>query len=71
MSNPLFSAFGNNAPVDNGILGFLKEVQNFQKSFKGNPKDEVQRMLNSGQISQAQFNQFAQMANQIMAFMPK
>ncbi len=66
MANPLFNQFGNN-----GIMQFINEVQSFQKTFKGNPQEEVQKLLDSGKLSQAQFNQLAQMANQIMPFMPK
>lgn len=70
MANELFNQFGNQQP-NNGIAQFISDVQNFQKTFKGNPEEEVKKLLNSGQISQQQFNQFAQIANQIMAFMPK
>ena len=70
MANELFNQFGNQQ-LNNGIAQFISDVQNFQKTFKGNPEEEVKKMLNSGQISQQQFNQFAQIANQIMAFMPK
>lgn len=70
MANPLFNTFGAK-PMDNGIQQFINEVRNFERTFKGNPKQEVQQMLNSGKLSQQQFNQYAQMANQIMAMMPK
>ncbi len=68
MGNPLFNQFGGH---NNGLLQFINEVNEFQRTFKGDPKQEVQNLLNSGKLSQEQFNQFAQMANQIMAFMPK
>ena len=69
MANPLYSDFGKNN--QNGFSAIVGQVQQMMKTFKGNPKEEVQRLLNSGQLSQQQFNQFAQIANQIMAFMPK
>lgn len=68
MANPLFNQFGGN---DNGIFQIIKEVNEFQKTFRGDPKQEVQNLLNSGKLSQGQFNQFAQIANQILALMPK
>jgi len=71
MTNPLFNALGGNIPANNGIMHFIQEVQNFQRTFNGNPKDEVQKMMNEGRLSQAQFNQYAQMANQIITMMPK
>ena len=68
MANPIFNEIGNKQ-ANNGISQFINEVKNFQKTFNGNPKQEVQKMLNSGAMSQAQFNQYAQMANQIMQLM--
>lgn len=70
MANELFNQFGNQQP-NNDVLQFIADVQNFQKTFTGNPEEEVKKLLNSGRISQQQFNQFAQIANQLMAFMPK
>ena len=58
MSNNLYNSFG---PQNN----FVAQFNNFKKSFTGNPKDQIQQMLNSGKISQAQYNQAVQKANQI------
>lgn len=70
MANSLFTQFGNQPP-NNGLMQIMAQAQNLQKTFNGNPKEEVERLLNSGQMSQDQFNRFAQMANQIRAMMPK
>ena len=70
MANSLFAQFGNQPP-NNGLMQIMAQAQNLQKTFNGNPKEEVERLLNSGQMSQDQFNRFAQMANQIRAMMPK
>ena len=70
MSNSLFTQFGNQPP-NNGLMQIMAQAQELQKTFNGNPKEEVERLLNSGQMSQDQFNRFAQMANQIRAMMPK
>lgn len=67
MANPLFDGFGMN----NQFQQIINEVQQFQKTFNGDPKQEVEKMLNNGTISQADFNRYSQIANQIMAFMPK
>ena len=40
------------------------QFMNFQNSFRGNPQQMVQQMLNSGRISQEQYQQAVQMANQ-------
>jgi len=58
MSNNLYNSFG---PQNN----FVAQFNNFKKSFTGNPRDQIQQMLNSGKISQAQYNQAVQKANQI------
>lgn len=68
MSNPLFSVLGGNHQ-NNQIAQIKNEIDNFQKTFNGNPKDEVQKMLNNGTLSQKQFNEYAAMANQIMSLM--
>jgi len=43
----------------------MKQLMDFRKTFKGNPQQMVQSMLNSGRISQEQVNQYAQQANEI------
>lgn len=70
MANSLFNQFGNQPP-NNGLMQIMAQAQDLQKTFNGNPREEVERLLNSGQMSQDQFNRFAQMANQIRAMMPK
>lgn len=59
MSNPLYGAM-NGQPQNNLIQRF----QQFQRMFKGDPREQVQQLLNSGRVSQAQYNQAVQMANQ-------
>lgn len=68
MPNPLFNQFNNNANTGN-IQNFIQQVRNFKSTFTGNPREEVQRLLNSGQMSQAQFNQYSQIAQQVVQMM--
>lgn len=70
MANSLFNQFGN-APVSNEMAQIVKQVQDFQKTFKGDAKAQVEQMVASGRLPQNVFNELAQRANQIMAFMPK
>jgi hypothetical protein len=70
MANPLYTAFGNGYQ-DPQISAFMNQVSELQKTFKGDPRAEVEKMLRTGQLSQAQFNQYAQTANRIMAMMGK
>lgn len=66
MAHDLFRRFGNQpAPNDGGFSQLVAEVKRMQQTFQGNPQEEVQRLLQSGQMTQEQFNRYAQMANQI------
>ncbi len=53
----------------NPMANMMQEFQKFKQNFQGDPKAQVQQMLNSGRISQEQFNKASQMANQMMRFM--
>lgn len=70
MANNLYNQFGS-APVSNEMAQIVKQVQDFQKTFKGDAKAQVEQMVASGIIPQSVFNELAQQANQIMAFIPK
>ena len=61
MSNPLFQQLQGGTPAN----PMLQQFMQFKKTFSGNPQQRVQQMLNSGKLSQAQFNQYAQQANEI------
>ena len=67
MSNPLFGMYGNMG--NNPMNGMMQRFQQFQQMFRGDPKKQVQQMLNSGKVSQAQYNQAVQMANQLQRMM--
>lgn len=64
MSNPLFNALGGGMPQGNGPMQMIQQFMQFKQNFKGDPKAEVQKMLQSGRISQQQLNQIQQMAGQ-------
>lgn len=68
MGNPLFNQFGNQ---NNNMSDLINQIMDFKKSFTGNAKQEVEKLLQSGQMSQQQFNQLSQIANQILLFLPK
>ena len=42
----------------------LQRFQQFKQSFHGDPKQQVQQLLNSGKVSQEQYNKAVQMAQQ-------
>lgn len=47
-------------------MQMLQQFNEFKRNFKGDPKEEVQKLLASGKISQAQLNELQQMANEFM-----
>lgn len=57
MSNPLFSMMQMNP--------FMQKFQQFRQMFTGNAQQQVQQLLNSGRVSQAQYNQAVNMAQQM------
>ena len=63
MSNPLYGQFGNQQtkPMQQLVADARKLRQTMQ-----NPRAEVEMLLQTGQMSQNQFNQFAQIAQQIV-----
>ena len=61
MPNPLYNQLGG----ANQLNPMFSRIKQFKDTFKGDPKQMVQSMLNSGRITQAQLNQYAQQADQI------
>lgn len=62
--NPLFQMMGGMNPM-------MQKLQQFMQSFKGDPQQAIQQMLNSGKVSQEQYNQAVQTANQVMKMLGK
>lgn len=72
MSNPLFNVLGGGQLGNLGnMANMVQQFNQFRRNFNGNPQQIVQQMLNSGQISQQQFNQVAQMANEFQRIIGK
>ena len=62
--NPLFNMM---QPQNN----IMQRFQQFQQMFKGDPRQQVQQLLNSGKVSQIQYNQAVQMAQQFQRMLGK
>ena len=66
MANPLYNALGGGKMP--GPMGqfqqMMQQFQQFRQSFQGDPKAEVQKLLQSGKMSQQQLNQLQAMAQQ-------
>lgn len=71
MSNPLFNALGGGKM--SGAMGqfqqMMQQFQQFRQNFQGDPKQEVQNLLQSGKMSQQQLNQLQAMAQQFQSFL--
>lgn len=69
--NPLFNALGGGKMP--GTMGqfqnLVQQFQQFKQSFQGDPKAEVEKLVQSGKISQQQLNQLQQMAGQFQQLM--
>lgn len=60
--NPLYQRMMQNAPQNNNLV---QRFQQFRNQFRGNPQQQVQELLNSGRITQQQYDAAVQAANQI------
>lgn len=67
MSNPLFQQLGGS----NNPLGMINQFMQFKNSFKGNPQEEVQKLINSGKFTQQQINQAQDMARAFQMMLGK
>ena len=47
----------------------IQQFNQFRKAFNGNPQQAVMNLMRQGMMSNAQFQQLAQMANQFQNFM--
>ena len=62
LSNPIFNALGGGMIPQNNMLA---QFQQFRQQMQGkNPHEEINKLLQSGAISQQQLNQAQQMAQQ-------
>lgn len=50
--------------MQNNPMMMIQAFNNFRNTFKGDPKAEVEKLVNSGRINQQQLNQLQSMATQ-------
>lgn len=50
-------------------LFMIQQFMQFRNNFRGDPRQQIQIMINSGQISQEQYNQAVQQAQQFQAML--
>ena len=63
MANPLYGQFCGQQV--NPMQQLVEDARKLKQTMQ-NPRAEVERLLQSGQMSQSQFNQFSQIAQQIV-----
>lgn len=68
MSNPLFQQMGQ-GQMPGGLQQMMQKFQQFQQTFRGDPRQQIQQMLNSGRVTQDQYNQAVQVAQQLQKLM--
>ena len=66
MSNSLFDQFGRQ---NNPLEQLAQQAKEFRKQFSGNPRQEVERLLQTGAMSQSDFNRYSQIAQQVVQMM--
>lgn len=66
MGNPFFN---QNTPMQspNPVWNIFQQFKQFEANFKGDPRQRVQELLNSGQMSQQQFNYLSNLAQQFQS----
>lgn len=64
----IYNMFGNQQ-TGNSILNMINQFNQFKQNFNGDAQQEVQRLLNSGQMTQQQFNKLSQTATQFQRLM--
>lgn len=63
--NPIFQMMMQNS----GPMSLLQRFQQFRNTFRGNPQEQVQRMLQSGQVTQEQYDNAVRMVQQLQGLL--
>ena len=72
MGNSILNSRQSNVPQgQNNAFNpqMIQQFNQFRKTFNGNPQQAVMNLMRQGMMSNAQFQQLAQMANQFQNFM--
>lgn len=71
MPNPLYKVLSGGGSQNNRMSQFMSEFERFKRSFSGDPRAEIQNLLNSGRMTQEQYNKLAETAKQLSSMMPR
>lgn len=64
MSNPIYNMYGAGKQLGN-LTGLVQQFNQFRRAFQGDPRQQVQELLNSGRVSQAQYDQAVKTAAEL------
>lgn len=65
MANPFFKAMGGENVRQGGGRNLAPSLLQYLQNFQGNPMEQLQSKLNSGEMTQDQYNQLHSMAEGI------
>lgn len=71
MNNP-FSVLRGGAQMPGPMGGFqqmMQQFNHFKQTFQGDPRAEVEKLLQSGKLSQQQLDQIQEMARQFQSLL--
>ena len=75
MANSLYNEYANQgaqgASGDGGFADFVNQWRQFRTQYQGDPRQQIQQMLQSGQITQEQLNRAQQLAQQFKRLIPR
>ena len=63
MGSSIYNNF--NSSNMNNFSNFLNQFNEFRSAFSGNPRQQVQQLIQSGRMSQQQFDELANQATQL------
>lgn len=69
MANPFYSAMGGSQAPQGGKRNLAPNLLQYMQNFQGNPMEILQGKINSGEISQTQYKQLHDMAENIVSRM--
>lgn len=74
MANELYNEYANqgaqSAP-DVSFADFVRQWQQFRAQYQGDPRQQIQQMLQSGQLTQEQLNHAQQLVQQFIRLIPR
>lgn len=62
MNNPIYNQ------INGGNQELLRKFNQFRQGISGDPREQIQGLLNSGRVTQEQYNRAVQIANQLRKF---